>query len=96
MSAFDQIGAECNRIAKAADELRDAAFQVLSLLADAEPPHACPACKHPCDEHVGRWCRVTTGAVNARGQALICCCEAVDPDPAIQPRPNPSAEEASE
>lgn len=41
----------------------------------------CPACSHPRDQHVGRWCRVTTGAVNAEGRKRICCCEAVEADP---------------
>lgn len=38
----------------------------------------CPACKHPRERHYGRWCRVPTGAVNDAGQALICCCMAVE------------------
>ncbi len=46
--------------------------------ADYAQPLACPACRHAVSAHVGRWCRVPTGAVNAAGQALICCCEAVD------------------
>lgn len=48
---------------------------------------ACPACGHRRAEHVGRWCRVPTGAVNRAGQQLICCCEAVE----AAPRPTPEA-----
>lgn len=38
----------------------------------------CQFCAHPIERHVGRWCRVPTGAITADGRERICCCEAHD------------------
>jgi hypothetical protein len=48
------------------------------LLDRISEDEACSACRHPIAEHVGRWCRVPTGALTADGQKRICCCEAAD------------------
>lgn len=48
------------------------------ILARVRDDETCPACRHPIAEHVGRWCRVPTGALTAAGKERICCCEAAD------------------
>lgn len=55
-----------------------------------EPTPLCEACMHPVERHLGRWCRVPTGAVTAVGWKLICCCEHVDAD---EPTPQPEGQQ---
>lgn len=48
------------------------------LLARIAEDETCPHCKHPVAQHIGRWCRTTTGAVTKAGTERICCCEGAD------------------
>lgn len=48
------------------------------LLARIAEDERCQYCRHPITRHVGRWCRVPTGAITADGRGLICCCAGAD------------------
>lgn len=45
---------------------------------EAAQADRCRYCGHGVSLHIGRWCRQLTGAINAAGAQLVCCCAGAD------------------